>query len=283
MQTKLDWAPVPNVRVLGAERDGDRWMFSAVASETGSCPGCGKLSKRRHSRYFRLLQDLPVQGAAVTVKLRMSCWRCLNGNCERRTFADQPSETVSRYVRRTCRIAELVHLFGHGVGGKPGERLLKRLGIAVSNGSILRQLTRRVAGRCDLMTVRVAGIDDWAWRKGCVYGTIVVDLERREVVDLLPDRSATGTADWLRQHPEVEVLSRDRSGLYAQGGWEGAPQARQIADRFHLLQNLREAVEAQLNRVDRPTGRALLPSPKGEDENAATLVSSSDMSRSIES
>jgi transposase len=101
-----------------------------------------------------------------------------------------------------------------------------------------------------------------------------VDLERREVVDLLSDRSATGIAGWLGQHPEVEIISRDRSGLYAQGGREGAPQARQIADRFHLLQNLREAIEAQLSRVDRPTGRALLPPSKDEDENAATIFSS---------
>ena len=124
----------------------------------------------------------------------------------------------------------------------------------VSDDTILRQLKRRVAARCGAVTVRVAGIDDWSWRRGCGYGTMVVDLERRVVVDVLADRSAAGTADWLRAHPEVEIISRDRSGLYAQGGREGAPQARQIADRFHLFQNLRELIEAQLSRVDRPTG-----------------------------
>jgi transposase len=144
----------------------------------------------------------------------------------------------------------------------------------VSDDTILRQLKRRVAARCGAMTVRVAGIDDWSWRKGCTYGTIVVDLERREVVDVLPDRSATGTADWLRQHPEVEIISRDRSGLYAQGGREGAPLARQIADRFHLFQNLRETIETQLSRVDRPTGRALLPPSKDEDESGVTIFCS---------
>ena len=193
-------------------------MISAVGPEGGSCPDCGKPSKRRHSRYFRHLQDLPVQGAVVTVKMRMSRWRCTNGDCERLTFADRPSESVSPYARRTGRIAELVHLFGHGVGGKPGERLLKRLGMPVSDDTILRQLKRRVAARCGAVTVRVAGIDDWSWRRGCSYGTIVVDLERRVVVDVLADRTAAGTADWLRAHPEVEIISRDRSGLCAQGG-----------------------------------------------------------------
>ena len=97
-------------------------------------------------------------------------------------------------------------------------------------------------------TVRVAGIDDWARRKGCNYGTVSVDLERREVIDILQDRSASGTAEWLRRHPELEVISRDRCGLYAQGAREGAPQARHVADRFHLLQNLRETIETQLSR-----------------------------------
>jgi transposase len=249
-------------------------MVSAVGPEIGSCPGCRKRSTRLHSRYFRHLQDLPVQGAVVTVKLRVSRWRCLNGDCERRTFADQLPEIVSPHARRTRRIAEIVHLFGHGTGGRPGERLMKRLGMPVSDDTILRQLKRQVAARGAPTTVRVAGIDDWSWRKGCTYGTIVVDLERREVVDVLPDRSAAGTAEWLSQHPEVEIISRDRCGLYAQGAREGAPQARQVADRFHLLQNLRETIETQLSRAARPTGRALLSTSKDEDESGAPIACS---------
>ena len=240
-------------------------MISAAGPEIGSCPGCGEQSTRRHSRYFRHLQDLPVQGAVVIVKMGVSRWRCLNGECERRTFTDRLPEIVSPHARRTQRIAELVHLFGHGTGGRPGERLMKRLGMPVSDDTILRHLKRQVARLCAKTTVRVAGIDDWSWRKGCTYGTIVVDLERREVVDVLADRTTTGTAEWLGQHPEVEIVSRDRCGLYAQGAREGAPQARQVADRFHLLQNLRETIETQLSRADRSTGRALLPESKDED------------------
>ena len=147
---------------------------------------------------------------------------------------------------------------------------MRRLGMPVSDDTILRQLKRRVASLCAKTTIRVAGIDDWCWRKGCTYGTIIVDLERRAVVDVLPDRSAVGTAEWLSQHPEVEIISRDRCGLYAQGAREGAPQARQIDDRFHLLRNLRETIETQLSRTDRSTGRALLPATK--DESKATIA-----------
>jgi transposase len=147
---------------------------------------------------------------------------------------------------------------------------MKRLGMPISDDTILRHLKRQVRLHAKT-TVRVAGIDDWSWRKGRTYGTIIIDLERREVVDVLADRTTTGTADWLRQHPEVEIVSRDRCGLYAQGAREGAPQARQVADRFHLLQNLRETIETQLSRADRSTGRALLP--ESNDEDVATIAS----------
>ena len=132
-------------------------------------------------------------------------------------------------------------------GYRESRRLMKRLGMPVSDDTNLRRLKRCATARGATTTVRIAGIDDWSWRKGCTYGTIVVDSERREVVDVLPDRSAPGTAEWLSRHPEVEIISRDRCGLYAQGAREGAPQARQVADRFHLLQNLRETIETQLS------------------------------------
>jgi Transposase/zinc-finger of transposase IS204/IS1001/IS1096/IS1165 len=241
-----------------------------MGPEVGSCPGCREPSTRRHSRYFRHLQDLPVQGAAVMVKMRVSRWRCLKRECERETFTDQLPEIVCPRARRTQRIAQLVHLLGYGAGGRPAERLMKRLAMPVSDDTILRHLKRQVAHLHAKTTVRVAGIDDWSWRKGRTYGTIIVDLERREVVDVLADRTTTGTAEWLGQHLEVEIVSRDRCGLYAQGAHEGAPQARQVADRFHLLQNLRETIETQLSRADRSTGRALLP--ESNDEDPATTA-----------
>jgi transposase len=148
---------------------------------------------------------------------------------------------------------------------------MKRLGMPVSDDNILRHLKRQVARLQANAAVRVAGIDDWSWRKGRIYGTIIVDLERREVVDVLQDRTTAGIAEWLGQHPEVEIVSRDRCGLYAQAAREGAPQARQVADRFHLLQNLRETIEAQLSRADRSTGRALLP--ESNDEEVAAIAS----------
>jgi hypothetical protein len=175
-------------------------------------------------------------------------------------------EIAAPRARRTTRAAEVVCLFGHGVGGRPGERLIKRIGMPTSDDTILRCLKRRAKTRSAEANIRVVGVDDWAWRKGFTYGTIIVDLERREVVDVLPDRSAGATAEWLERHTEIEIISRDRCGSFAQGAQEGAPQARQIADRFHILQNLRDAVQAQLSREAGSSARPLLPADGDSDE-----------------
>jgi len=166
------------------------------------------------------------------------------------------------YARRTKRVAKLVGLLGHGTGGRPGERLMNQLGMPVSDDTILRHLKRSASRADDEPPARIIGIDDWSWRKSWRYGTIIVDLERRKVMDLLEDGSVASVSQWLKRHPTIDVVRRDRCGLYAQAAREGAPQASQVADRFHLFQNLRLAIEEQMSLSGRATGRALLP---GED------------------
>jgi len=162
---------------------------------------------------------------------------------------------------------EIVRLLGHSTGGRTAERLLARLGMPVSDDTVLRHLKRlssqRLAG-----APRVVGIDDWAWRKGHTYGTIMVDLESQTVVDVLPDRSSSSVAAWLGAHPSVEIISRDRHGLYAEGARIGASQARQVADRFHLVQNLREVIEKQLGRLERPLRTTASAEIEREDDKA---------------
>jgi transposase len=129
---------------------------------------------------------------------------------------------------------------------------MARLGMRVSHTTILRRLKHHARTKPNRRVIRVAGVDEWAWRKGAKFGTIVVDLERRRVVDLLADRVAARMADWFKQHPEVEIINRDRDGLYADAARQGAPQARQVADRFHLLKNLRETIARQLGGFEAP-------------------------------
>lgn len=163
---------------------------------------------------------------------------------------------------------DFVGLLGHSTGGRPGERLMQRLGMPVSDDTILRQLKRdaAVAHRSNA-EIRVVGIDDWSWRRA----TIMVDLERRSVVDILDDRSVQSAARWLRDHPSVEVVSRDRCGLYAQAVSQGA---QQVADRFHLIQNLRSAIEEQMSLSGRATGRAILSEDAIVDAAAAARCQS---------
>jgi transposase len=209
---------------------------------------------------MRHLQDLPVQGLSVRIMVHVRRWRCGNHGCTRQSFAEQIEKSAFPRARQTRRVRELAQWIGHATGGRAAERLLRRLGIPHSDDTILR-LLKREAARRPVSGLRVAGIDDWSWQRGRSYGTIVVDLERRQVVDVLPDRSAKTAGQWLQQHPGIEVVSRDRCGLYAQAARRGAPRAKQVADRFHLLQNLRETIERQLSRSYRPASAPAAPEP----------------------
>ena len=252
METSGSWSPTPNLNVVNVQRGEQAWTVTVDSRQPTSCPGCGTQSTSRHSAYSRTLRDLSAQGAPVIINAGMARWRCRNQQCDRRIFTERLPGLAAPFARHTARLAEIVRLLGHSAGGRPSERLMRRLGMPVSGTTILRSLKEHAGAWSDSGSVHVAGIDDWAWRKGANYGTIIVDLERRQVVDLLADRSAATTASWFKDHPEVEVVSRDRAGLYAEAARQGAPQARQVADRFHLLQNFRETVERQLGRFEAP-------------------------------
>ena len=144
---------------------------------------------------------------------------------------------------------DIMMIIGYRVGGRSAEFLMQRLALRVSDDTVLRALKRTV--KPSERPLHVVGVDDWAWKRGQSYGTVLVDLERREVADLLPHRSSEQLADWLKRHPEVEVVTRDRYGLYAGGALRGAPQARQVADRFHLLKNLRDRRKGSRSQASR--------------------------------
>ncbi|MGF9567839.1 ISL3 family transposase [Neorhizobium sp. BT27B] len=260
MRTRSNWSPGPGIKVQSVvSSDDGEWVVSACGPSSGTCPDCQHQSKSRHGWSYRSLQDLPVQGKAVTIRVQLTRWRCAYRQCKRQTFTDLFPAIAAPYARRTRRVAEIIGLLGHSTGGRPGERLMRQLGMPVSDDTILRHLKRKALRVDGQQSARIVGIDDWSWRKSWRYGTIVVDLERREVMDILEDRSVASVARWLKRHPSIEVVSRDRCGLYAQGAREGAPQASQVADRFHLIQNLRLAIEEQMSLSGRATGRALLP------------------------
>src|SRR5450631_478666 len=221
------------------------WLVDVDGPRSATCPHCAMPSRSRHSSYRCRLQDLPLQGVSVTLDLRVGRWRCHTPQCQRRIFTERLPGVLEPYARQTKLLAETRTVVSRALGGRPGARLLWRLGMPVSRHTLLRQL-KQAARHSAPPTVRVLGVDDWAWKKGMSFGTILVDLERNEVVDVLPTRSAEVLSVWLSQHPGVEILGRDRQGEYAEGARQGAPDAVQVADRFHLQLNLRQAVERAL-------------------------------------
>ena len=257
------------VRVEQVAIAGEVVLVDAVpTAAAGHCPACGQSSARVHSRYVRVLRDLPCCGRRVRVRLTVRRFRCGTPACDRRTFVEQVPGVTGPHRQAVQRLETLLGAFAGALGGQAGARLAGQAGMPVSGATLLRVLARdEPASR---PTPRVLGVDDWAWRRGQRFGTLLVDLEARRPVDLLPDRTSAGLAHWLRAHPGIAVVARDRSPEYARGVAEGAPTAVQVLDRWHLHRNVREVAErvlerhpAQLRAVgDVPPGDTVPPPPR---------------------
>src|SRR5436309_11252211 len=214
--------------------------------QSAACPLCQHSSERIAGSYGRTVADVPCGGRRVTLALMVRKFVCGTPDCPRKIFTERLPDLVQSYARMTNRLSEVLQTLGFATCGELGERLTPKLGMQISGPTLLRRM--RTCSCPAPSSVRVLGIDDWCWKKGVTYGTILVDLELRKPIELLPDRSAETAEAWLRTHPEVEVVSRDRGGDYAAAAKKGAPQAQQVADRFHLLKNLRERLKELMDR-----------------------------------
>ena len=249
---------VPGCRVDGLRRESRSVVvLSAERRRDGArCPGCGHPSGTIHGYYRRRPADLPLCGRQVRLDLRLRRYACLTSSCPRRTFAERLPMLLTPRSRRTRRLVQAQTQVGVALGGAAGSRLAQRLGMPTSGDTLIRLV--RAAPVAVTAPPTLIGVDDWAMKKRTRYGTIIIDLERRRPIDLLPDREAETLAAWLRARPGIGLVTRDRSAEYRRAISAGAPSATQVADRWHLLCNVRQMAErwaagayARLHRTSR--------------------------------
>lgn len=249
-------------------------LVAAMISNSSTCPDCSAPTQRIHGHYPRTLADLPWATAPIELRVIVRRFRCRTCSCRRQTFAERLPTVAPRYARTTTRLATTQADTGLVLGGAAGARHLSRHGVPGSRNTLLR----RVRNLClpEGPAPEIIGIDDWAWRKGNRYGTIIVDLQRGCPIDVLEDRAAETVATWLQSHPNVQIVARDRAEAYAAGIRQGAPEATQVADRFHLLKNLAAALQEVFNghhrEIDQLNHVQQNDPPTHNDDSVTALV-----------
>ncbi|WP_261335823.1 ISL3 family transposase [Rhizobium leguminosarum] len=214
------------------ESNGVIIVSARAAADRPSCPLCSRMSDRVHSRYVRIIADLPCAGTKVQLRLSARRFICEMTFCRRRIFVERFGElVVPERSRRTARFDTVVHHLGLALGGRPAAAFAKRLMIPVSNDTLIRAVRRKSVTQDDALNV--VGVDDWAFRRNHRYGTLVCDLEKRRITKLLPDRETATVSTFLAQHPEIAIVSRDRGGGYREAAGKALPHAIQVADRWH--------------------------------------------------
>lgn len=217
-----------------------------VTLATANCPSCDCPSDRVHSRYVRRVRDLPCRGRELILVITVRKFVCAHLGCRRSIFCERLPRLTAAHARTTVSLTDSHRSIGFALGGEAGARLARHVAMPTSADTLLRRV--KSATEPEGPRPRYVGVDDWSLRKGQTYGTILIDLERHRVIDILPGRDGEALKEWLRHHPEVEIISRDRWAAYAEAATEAAPNAKQVADRWHLLKNLREAVERLFER-----------------------------------
>lgn len=247
MLTELLPMLLPGLCLEDSQIADERIVLRLSSTQTNAeCPVCSQTSSAVHSQYGRKLADLPWSGIPVVLRMNVRKFFCRNRSCKRKIFTERLPRVTIPYGRQTNRLREEQRQLGLECGGAVAARTAQRQGFPASAKTHLRRVCQTTLPQ--IATPRHLGIDDWAMRKGHTYGTLLVDLEQHRPVDLLPDRSAATLEYWLHAHPGIEIITRDRAYDYAEGATRGAPDAIQVADRFHLVQNIHDVLQRLLER-----------------------------------
>jgi len=235
-------------------------VFASIKSKRSQCPGCGSFSTSVHDSYTRKLADLSAFQNSTTILLRTRKFKCKDSSCDRKVFSEQTPHTM-RYSRRTARASSILDKLSIELTGKLGSLLSKQLLLPVSTSTVTRIAMKQKLP--EVIQPIVLGVDDWAFRKGVNYGTILIDMETSRPIELLASRERSDLKRWLKKYPNVKIVTRDRASSYSSAINEVCPDAIQVADRFHLLMNLSDALDKYFKSVQ--AGIRLLIKNKTEE------------------
>jgi transposase len=235
---------LPEVQVEGVDVAEEITLNLRTTSPTASCPSCGTASLHIQSRYTRALHDLPSGGYPIRLLIHVRRFFCKKRTCAQKIFAERLPTLCRPHAQRTKPLQEALCQLGLRVGGQAGADAGSDLGISGSRDTILRPV--RQSEQPARPEPHIIGLDDWAWKRRLRYGTLICDLELGLPIDLLADRSVETVSAWLKKHPSIDIVSRDGSSEYASAIKRGAPHARQVSDRWHVVKNLAECVSIQL-------------------------------------
>ena len=216
--------PDPRILRLGPATfdNNDLVIEIQTCQSTSACPDCSQINQRVHSRYVRTVTDLPSGGYRIVLLITVRRFFCDNPRCARRTFTEKIPSVVDHYARKTKRLIEVQRKFSFSTGGEVGARLASLLSFPTSPDTLLRLICS--FPEPPMNNPLYLGVDDWAFRKRLTYGTILVDLATHKPIELLPDRETKTLANWLKTHPGIQVISRDRSSAYIEAINQGAPE-----------------------------------------------------------
>lgn len=239
--------PLPHLKMDAIQQEDQQILITLVSTrERDQCPTCQTRSQAGHGWYTRRIHSLPCSGRAVVFLVHARRFRCPNPACPRKTFREDLSALALRYQRRTPAVTHLLSSLAAIAGGQAGVCLARQIQFPTSRSTLLRCLLRQAVSPSS--EPRVVGVDDFAWTKRRRYGTILVDLETHRLLALLADCEVETVVAWFRHHPNVQIVTRDRSLTFAEAIRLGAPQALHIADRFHLHRNAMTCLETLLTR-----------------------------------
>lgn len=276
---------LPGFEIESVENEDKVWqIYGRSTACLACCPCCQQPSDCMHSWHQRHPQELPSIGQGVRLHLQVKRFRCWNGMCPQKTFVERFPDWLPTYARRTTRLTSVLRSVAFEVSAESGHRLMKHFHLVASGDTLLRII--RQTGLPPVGVPQIVGIDDWALKKRVRYCTVVVDLQQHRVIDLLLERTSTVVSTWLKRYPSIEIVTRDRSTEYAAGITVGAPQAQQVADRWHLLLNLRQMLDRFFSTIYSrlqqlplaPHHRALLSQQRAaflrtQSEHSATQIS----------